>query len=63
VIEQYPVEAVEERPGGGWRVRLVASERAWLERLLLRLGTDARVVDGPVDAGREAAGRLLSRYR
>jgi len=63
VIEQYPVEAVEERPGGGWRVRLVASERAWLERLLLRLGTDARVVDGPVDAARDAAGRLLSRYR
>ena len=63
VIEQYPVEAVEERPGGGWRVRLVASERAWLERLLLRLGTDARVVEGPVEAAREAAGRLLSRYR
>ena len=63
VIEQYPVEAVEDRPGGGWRVRLVASERAWLERLLLRLGTDARVVEGPVEAAREAAGRLLSRYR
>ena len=63
MIEQYPVERVEERPGGGWRVRLVASERAWLERLLLRLGTDARVVDGPVEAASEAAGRLLSRYR
>lgn len=63
VIEQYPVEGVEGRPGGGWRVRLVASERAWLERLLLRLGTDARVVDGPVEAASEAAGRLLSRYR
>jgi proteasome accessory factor C len=63
VIEQYPVEAVEARPEGGWRVRLVASERAWLERLLLRLGRDARVVEGPVDAAREAAGRLLERYR
>jgi proteasome accessory factor C len=63
VIEQYPMEAVEDRSDGGWRVRLVASERAWLDRLLLRLGHDARVVEGPVDAAHEAAGRLLSRYR
>jgi proteasome accessory factor C len=63
VVEQYPVETLEERPEGGWRVRLVASERAWLERLLLRLGHDTRVVEGPGDVAREAACRLLQRYR
>jgi hypothetical protein len=63
VVEQYPVEAMEERPQGGWRVRLVASERAWLERLLLRLGADARVVEGPPNVARDAACRLLARYR
>jgi proteasome accessory factor C len=62
VVEQYPVEAITERAGGGWRVRLVASERAWLERLLLRLGASARVVEGPHDVLRDAACRLLVRY-
>ena len=63
VLEQYPIEAVEPRANGGWRVRVVASERAWLERLLLRLGPDACVVDGPVDLAHDAACRLVSRYR
>jgi proteasome accessory factor C len=63
VLEQYPIEAVEPRASGGWRVRVVASEWAWLERLLLRLGRDARVVDGPVALAHDAACRLLSRYR
>jgi proteasome accessory factor C len=62
VAEQYPVETIEERDDGRWRVRLVASERAWLERLLLRLGTGARVVEGPADVARDAACRLLARY-
>jgi proteasome accessory factor C len=63
VLEQYPIETVDPRPGGGWGVRMVASQRAWLERLLLRLGPDARVVTGPPDVARDAACRLLSRYR
>jgi proteasome accessory factor C len=63
VVEQYPVEAAEPLGDGRWRVRLVASERAWLERLLLRLGPDARVVEGPPDVARDAASRLLARYR
>jgi proteasome accessory factor C len=63
VLEQYPIETVEERAEGGWRVRVVASQQAWLERLLLRLGGDARVVDGPTHTARDAACRLLTRYR
>lgn len=63
VVEQYPVEKVEESPGGRLRVTLVASQPAWLERLLLRLGPRAEVVGG--DGGRTAAAaaRLLARYR
>ena len=63
VIDQYPVEEVEKLAGGRARVRLAVSERAWLQRLLLRLGPAARVVDGDGEAGREAACRLLRRYR
>jgi proteasome accessory factor C len=62
VVEQYPVEAVEERPDGRSVVRLRVSERAWLERLLLRIGPAARVVEGAEDAAREAAERVLARY-
>jgi proteasome accessory factor C len=64
VAESYPVESVEETPEGRLRVVLVASERAWLERLLLRLGPAAEVVDPAevrVEAA-EAARRLLKRY-
>jgi proteasome accessory factor C len=63
VLEQYPVEAVEARDGGGWRVKLVASEQPWLERLLLRLGRSVLVLDGPTGLARDAACRLLARYR
>ena len=63
VVEQYPVEHVEEGEGGRLQVRLAVSERAWLERLLLRLGPAARVVDGDGEAGTQAACRLLARYR
>jgi len=65
VVEQYPVEKVEPVEGGGGRVRvtLAASQRAWLERLLLRLGSSARVVDGDQALVGAAAGRILERYR
>jgi proteasome accessory factor C len=65
VVESYPCEEAEERPDGSWRVVLAISERAWLERLLLRLGPDARVMEPPGlrAAAAEAARRLLGRYR
>ena len=63
VIDQYPAEGVEEVGGGRARVTLAVSERAWLERLLLRLGPAARVVAGDAGVGRAAACRLLERYR
>lgn len=63
VVEQYPVEDVTERPDGRCQVRLVASQPAWLERLLLRLGPQARVVEGDEDAAARAAERILARYR
>jgi len=67
VVEVYPVEGVETRPDGGFRVTLAISARPWLERLLLRLGPRARVVDVIGDdnlgkCGREAAQRVLARY-
>jgi proteasome accessory factor C len=64
VTERYPVDEVEERADGTVVARFpVASER-WLERLLLRLGTEAEVVEprGWRNLGRDAAGRLLARY-
>ena len=45
------------------RVTLPVSERAWLERLLLRAGPAARVVDGDHGTGPAAAARVLARYR
>jgi proteasome accessory factor C len=62
VLETYPYESVKEMAKGRARVRLRVSERGWLERLLLRLGPDARVVTGDSDVAAEAAARLLQRY-
>ncbi|HVF13808.1 MAG TPA: WYL domain-containing protein [Acidimicrobiales bacterium] len=64
VVEQYPVERVEPVEGGSGRVRvtLAASQRAWLERLLLRLGPSARVVEGDQEIAEAAARRILRRY-
>jgi proteasome accessory factor C len=62
VVEAYPHEKVEERARGKVRVTLRVSERGWIERLLLRLGPDAKVVAGERHVGRDAARRLLLRY-
>jgi proteasome accessory factor C len=62
VAEQYPMEAVEELGDGRLRATLVVSERPWLERLLLRLGPHADVVDGADDVAAAAATRVLARY-
>jgi len=63
VVEQYPNEVVTELGGGRLRVTLAVSERAWLERLLLRLGPAATVVTGDPHVAEGAARRLLGRYR
>ena len=63
VAEQYPVEKVEEVDGRRLRVTLVASQPAWLERLLLRLGRRATVVEGDEGVAAAAARRLLVRYQ
>lgn len=63
VAEQYPVEKVEEVDGGRLRLTLVASQPAWLERLLLRLGRRATVVEGDEGVAAAAARRLLVRYQ
>lgn len=63
VTEGYPVIDVAES-GDRLRVTLAVAATPWLERLLLRLGPDARVVDGPPElrtAGRDAARRILDR--
>lgn len=63
VAEHYPNEGVTKQAGGGLRVTLRISERAWLERLLLRAGPLATVVEGDAEVGSAAADRLLERYR
>ena len=69
VIEAYPVEGVEDAGDGRVRATLAISGRRWLERLLLRLGPEARIVDqrggaGDLrDAAAGAAERVLARYR
>jgi proteasome accessory factor C len=64
VVERYPVDAVEEAGDGVLVARFpVASER-WLERLLLRLGPLAEVLE-PREwrtRGAEVARRVLARY-
>ena len=64
VAETYPVHEVSSEPDGRLRVRLgVASER-WLERVLLRAGPGAEVLEPATWAGlgASAARRLLARY-
>ena len=66
MVDQYPVESTDELPDGGLRVQLAISARPWLERLLVRLGPDARVVETAPElagAGPDAATRMLARYR
>ncbi|MDQ1366073.1 MAG: proteasome accessory factor [Acidimicrobiaceae bacterium] len=63
IAEQYPNLGVVEGPDGVLRVTLPVTERAWFERLLLRAGPSATVVDGDQTVGPAAAGRILARYR
>jgi proteasome accessory factor C len=62
VAEQYPCESVVDIGGGRQRVQLRISGTAWLERLLLRLGPLATIVEGDTGVAERAAQRLLARY-
>jgi proteasome accessory factor C len=66
VLDQYPNDGSEPIEGGWTRLRLPVAARPWIERLLVRLGPEVRVVDAPEDlgiAGRNAAAaRILARY-
>ena len=64
VVEQYPTESVVVE-GDRTIVQLRVSARPWLERLLVRLGPSAHVVDADPAlqrAGTDAAQRILARY-
>ncbi len=64
VTETYDPLDVEELADGRLRVRLVVAGERWLERLLLRVGSEA-VVEAPAELagiGAAVATRLLARY-
>ncbi|WP_307875445.1 helix-turn-helix transcriptional regulator [Frankia nepalensis] len=62
--DHYPVESTTELPDGGLRMTLYATGTAWLRRLLLGLGGDARVVGPPALATEihDAARKALTAY-
>ena len=65
VAESYPLASQEVLADGWIRVHLTAGGTAWLEKLLLRLGPQARVVTPPelAERARALACRLAQRYR
>ncbi len=64
VIEAYPTENVETHKDGSLTVLLAVGEQAWLERLLLKLGANGRVLEPPEyrDLAQQAAQRILAMY-
>jgi len=63
IAEQYPNDGIEELEHDVLRVSLRVSEQAWLDRVLLKAGPDARLVGADPALARAAAERLLRRYR
>jgi proteasome accessory factor C len=68
VVGSYPCEEVTEGPDGTLTATLVVTAVPWLQRLLVRLGPQARVVaarDLPDAEGlaSQTASRILARYR
>ena len=65
VTETYPVTDRVDHPDGSFEVGFDVVGTTWLERLLIRVGPDARVLE-PADLtelGPQAAERLLDLYR
>lgn len=67
VVEQYPTESATPHDDGTIRVVMAVTAVPWLERLLLRLGPSTEVVAASpplaADLAKEAAARVLARYR
>jgi proteasome accessory factor C len=65
LVESIPSTGPLETVDGRLELELFVGGDAWLERLLLRLGPDAWVVDPPEyqSLAAEAANRILHRYR
>lgn len=65
VSEYYPLDSQDPQKDGWIRIKLTAGGTAWLERLLLRLGPQARVVEPSSlrRAVRDLACRVLDRYQ
>ena len=68
VVDAYPCEDVVIDDDGSISVTLAVTALRWLQRLLLRLGTDATVevessFDGAESLATEAASSLLARYQ
>jgi proteasome accessory factor C len=55
VAEDYPCESMTELADGRLRIALRTPDTAWVRRLVLRLGEDARVVSPPALADEVAA--------
>lgn len=64
VCDYYPLTSQEPLENGWTRIRLKAGGLAWLERLLLRLGPDAKVVEPKSleERLRTTAASILRRY-
>jgi proteasome accessory factor C len=64
MVESIPLVGPPVGKGDRLEVEVVVGGDAWLERLLLRLGTGAVVIDPPEDGtlAAEAAARILLRY-
>jgi proteasome accessory factor C len=62
--ESYPCESVTELPDGRLRIGLRTPDTAWVRRLALSLGEDARVVSPPelADEVRSTAAAALALY-
>ncbi len=67
VTETYPCEVISEFADGTSVIDLPVSALPWLERLLLRLGPTAELLDAgnfgdQASIGADAARRILERY-
>lgn len=68
VVETYPCEQIEIADDGTVEATLVVTAVPWLERLLVRLGSDVKIVDASAlpeaaSLANDAALRILGRYQ